>query len=73
MTEPNSQIYEPKTEAVLFQFSKYPQFLTGISIVVIHLFFIIIQVQLFVNCVAKLQKYVDFMIILDYYFMYKWW
>jgi hypothetical protein len=44
------------TGAVLFQFSRYPQFLTAGFGVSIGSDILSIYMQLFVNCTAKLQK-----------------
>ena len=56
MTAFGSMIYKPENGAVLFQFSRYPQFLTGKSFVRMYLFSLLIFARLFVNRGAKLQK-----------------
>ncbi len=47
------------TEAVLFQFSRYPQFLTAGFGISICSDILSIYKQLFVNCTAKLMKIVE--------------
>lgn len=53
----DSLTHEPWKGAVFFQFSRCPHFLNGTSMIVSeYLLSVVIQRQLFMNCVAKLQK-----------------
>lgn len=56
LLNPDKSNQKQKNDAVLFQFSRYPQFLIGISAIMKCLSFSIIQTQLFVNCKCKNTK-----------------